>query len=178
MDMFSGHEAVAKWAYNTGYYERVVVQTEGGRRLLHKAGILEDPYSIFGGRESGDAKPAANSTYDDDNETDSQLTIDTADKGLSFYSNSMQKTRALFKKVQAEYLAAQEQEDEQSSLFYRHLLLYLEKKAHLQEFNIGKEREIIAKNVSEYEETKQDYLDAEKKGLPGMCCFRPSTPET
>mmetsp|Transcript_23125 Transcript_23125/g.52379 ORF Transcript_23125/g.52379 Transcript_23125/m.52379 type:complete len:644 (-) Transcript_23125:80-2011(-) len=176
VDMLSGHEAVALWAYKTGYYERNVVQTEGGRRLLHRAGILEDPYSIFGGRESGDAKPAANSTYGEDNETDSQLAVDTTDEttdeGLSFYSNSMQKTRALFKKVQAEYELAHEQEDEQGSIFYSHLLLYLEKKAHLKEFNLGKELEIIAKNVSEYEETKRDHLDAEKRGLPGKGFYK------
>ena len=173
--MLSGHEAVALWAYKTGYYERNIVQTEGGRRLLHRAGILENPYSIFG-RESGDVKPAANYTYDEDNETDSQLTVDSADKGLSFFSASMQKTRALFKKVQAEYELAQEQEDEQGSIFYSHILLYLEKKAHLQEFNNGKERKIIAKNVSEYEETKRDHLDAEKRGLPGMYVLLPSSP--
>lgn len=50
VDKFTGYAALARWA-NTpasgNYYTKHVVNTEEGRRILVKAGIASDPYSMF-----------------------------------------------------------------------------------------------------------------------------------
>ncbi|KAL7547947.1 hypothetical protein ACHAWF_011216 [Thalassiosira exigua] len=46
-DKITGYENVAKWAYLTGYYKKNVVGSDEGIEVLRKAGIGDDPYSIF-----------------------------------------------------------------------------------------------------------------------------------
>lgn len=46
-DKLTGFVAVAKWAHFSGYYERKVVNTNDGKKVLKRMGIEDDPYSIF-----------------------------------------------------------------------------------------------------------------------------------
>ena len=49
VDKFTGYEAIAKWAYKTGYYKERIVEADDDKAMcvLRKANILDDPYSIF-----------------------------------------------------------------------------------------------------------------------------------
>lgn len=47
IDTFTGYDEILDEAYRIGFYEEYVVGEEDGRDFLDKAGILEDPYSIF-----------------------------------------------------------------------------------------------------------------------------------
>jgi hypothetical protein len=59
VDKFTGYAAIARWAYESGCYKKKVVNDINGKgqKILEKADILDDPYSIF--RDAEDEKPAA-----------------------------------------------------------------------------------------------------------------------
>ena len=179
VDKFTGYVALAKHMYETGYFRTHVVDTEQGQRILEKAKIADNPYSIFQSDnnphnnnhddelqgDDGHLKPAAVSP---DSSTAQMKVDDDDDADMSkFCSKDTQEYLEIAERIETNFDAAKAKKDKASIDFYRHLLLYLGEKAKQQNFSLdGAEKDIITNAMKCYEAKKEKLDEAVLKDSP------------
>jgi len=175
-----GYEALARWAYKSGYYKEYVVNTSNGKALLKRANVTH-PYSIFGD-DTEDEKPAAAvvqypvqaeqpliqqargrvsppARIKDDA---TPVSNDGKRNMLSFNCSSVnQEYWQIHESIDTKFDAATEENDEESVGFYRYLLSYLDGKATRGEFSLAPaEKDNIIKAVESFEAAQDKYKKA------------------
>jgi len=181
VDKFIGYAALARWAYESGYYkEKVVNDINGkGQKVLEKADLSDDPYSIF--RDAEDEKPAAQpqppvqadqhpiqqargrvSPPTKIKDDEPPVLNDGGNNMLSFScSNDNQDYWQIHESIDTKFDVATAENNEESVGFYRYLLSYLDGKATRGEFSLAPaEKDSITKAVKSFEDTKEKYEKA------------------